>query len=70
MSKDKDDIQTRTRIIALANAVLGNERLAEQWLSTPKERFAGQTPLEMLRSSQGAQRVEELLLEAFFGNVG
>lgn len=70
MSKDKDDVQTKARIFTLAKAVLGDERLAELWLSTPKEHFEGHTPLEMLRSNQGAQRVEELLLQAFFGNVG
>lgn len=66
----EDESQTRARIMALARSVFGDEGLAERWLSSPKERFAGKTPLEMLATKDGLRLVEETLLQAYFGNVG
>jgi uncharacterized protein (DUF2384 family) len=62
--------QARAQITALATIVLGDATRAEKWLSSPKGRFASKSPLQMLDASDGAKRIEELLLQAYFGNVG
>jgi uncharacterized protein (DUF2384 family) len=41
--------------------VLGNAERARRWLDTSKWRFDGQTPVQMLRTRQGVQQVEEML---------
>lgn len=66
-----DESAARARALTrAATMVFGNERLAEKWLSTPKMRFGGKTPLEMLAINDGVQQVEELLLQIYFGNLG
>ncbi len=62
--------QTRASILALANVTFGDETLAKKWLKRPKQRFGGKTASGILATTDGTKRVEEVLLQAFFGNVG
>jgi len=55
------------RITSLAEEVFGDETKASHWLRTAKVRFAGQSPLNMLRTEAGARLVEEMLLQIDFG---
>lgn len=64
----ESEVQKQERIIALATEVLGDPKLAQKWLSTPKDVFGGKTPLEILDASDDAQ-VEDVLLQAYFGNI-
>ena len=49
------------RVFEQALHVLGNPDRARRWLDTSKWRFDGQTPVQMLRTQQGAEQVEEML---------
>jgi len=57
------------RASALAEEVFGNEEKAARWLRKPKQRFAGRTPLEVLRTGAGARIVDEMLLQLEYGFV-
>lgn len=50
-------------ITAMAEVVFGNWDKAKRWLSKPKERFAGLTPMQILTTQQGTGQVEEMLLQ-------
>lgn len=54
-------------ITAMAEVVFGSWEKAKRWLSKPKERFAGQTPIQMLTTQQGTGQVEEMLLQVAEG---
>ncbi|MGY2257938.1 antitoxin Xre/MbcA/ParS toxin-binding domain-containing protein [Pseudomonas sp. SDO55104_S430] len=56
-----------TQIVALADVFFGDEAKARRWLSTPKKRFSGETPIAMLSTSQGMWRVEQLIIQAAEG---
>ncbi|WP_020192826.1 MbcA/ParS/Xre antitoxin family protein, partial [Pseudomonas putida] len=43
--------------------VFGEAGKAKRWLSKPKERFSGLTPMQMLTTQQGTTQVEEMLLQ-------
>jgi len=47
-----------------------DEAEAQRWLSTPKAALDGETPLNVLTTDGGAQRVEELLYRAAYGIFG
>src|SRR6266702_3288532 len=55
------------RIAALAEEISGEDAKAARWLRKPKPRFAGRTPLELLRTEAGARLVEEMLLQLDYG---
>jgi uncharacterized protein (DUF2384 family) len=38
-----------------------------QWLSKPKYRFSGESPLSMLATTQGAHQVEDMLIQVAEG---
>jgi len=50
-------------ILALANRVFGDLAQASDWLDRPCVQLGGRTPRDMLGSTDGARRVEELLLQ-------
>lgn len=54
-------------LYARASNVMGSDALAKQWMRTPREAFAGRTPLEMAGSELGAREVEDLLLRVEHG---
>jgi putative toxin-antitoxin system antitoxin component (TIGR02293 family) len=67
------DRTTSERLVRLAGLyaraaeVIGDERLARQWMQTPREAFAGKTPFEMAQTELGAREVEDLLLRVEHG---
>ena len=53
----------KRRVLRLAERVFGDPLRARNWLKRPSVQLGGRTPLEMLGSSDGARRVEELLAQ-------
>ncbi|MNN59486.1 hypothetical protein D3C81_1746040 [compost metagenome] len=47
----------------MADAVFGNDEKAKRWLSKPKDRFSGRSPMAMLSTVQGTRQVEETLIQ-------
>lgn len=54
-------------VIALAEVIFGNDSKVRRWLTAPKKVFSGATPIAMLSTIQGAQTVEEMLIQAVEG---
>lgn len=50
-------------ITAMVESIFGSDEKAMQWLSKPKDRFSGKSPLSMLTTTQGASQVEEMLIQ-------
>jgi putative toxin-antitoxin system antitoxin component (TIGR02293 family) len=48
-------------VIKNAERVFGEKERAHGWLRSPRPRFSGQTPLEMLATEVGTRMVEEVL---------
>ena len=70
LSSDESDRAARVaQLLAMATAVFDDHDRALLWLNTPKRRFEGQRPLDLVGSSVGARLVEETLLQAYYGNV-
>lgn len=64
LSRGESDRQIRlARILVLAQATFGDTPSALQWMRGPKVRFAGKTPLQMMRTQAGSRLVEEMLLQ-------
>lgn len=71
LSTEESDRAVRTvRVISTAQAVLGDQEKALQWLRTPKKRFEGRTPLDMLSTETGGRLVEEMLIQIDEGMFG
>lgn len=47
----------QTRILALAQAIFGDENKTARWLAKPKRRFFGLSPMGMLKTPQGLEAV-------------
>jgi putative toxin-antitoxin system antitoxin component (TIGR02293 family) len=60
---ESDRLFRHAHIVALAEVLFGKEDKALSWLSKPKKRFSGKSPIAMLSTTQGALEVEELLLQ-------
>ena len=68
LSRDESDKLARLiRIYDQTVRVLGDREKALHWLRKPLRRFAGRTPLEMLRTEFGARMVEEMLGQLDYG---
>ena len=68
LSRDESDKLARLiRIYDQAVRALGEKEKALHWLRKPLRRFAGRTPLEMLRTEFGARMVEEMLGQVDYG---
>ncbi len=64
MSREESERAVRTaKILARAQAVMGDEESALDWLRTPKRRFEGRTPLRMLSTEAGGRLVEQMLIQ-------
>jgi putative toxin-antitoxin system antitoxin component (TIGR02293 family) len=64
LSKEESERVVRAaRILARANSVLGDENSALAWLRSPKKRFEGRAPIEMLATEPGGRLVEEMLIQ-------
>ena len=65
--EESDRLFRSAHITAMAEAVFGEADKAKRWLSKPKERFSGLTPMQMLTTQQGTTQVEEMLLQVAEG---
>jgi putative toxin-antitoxin system antitoxin component (TIGR02293 family) len=54
--EEGDRLSRAVRLIALAQGIFGEYEKALRWLSTPKERFAGETPFSVLTTMPGMRR--------------
>jgi putative toxin-antitoxin system antitoxin component (TIGR02293 family) len=64
LSREESERAIRTaKILARAQAVLGDEAAALDWLRTPKRRFEGRPPIQMLSTEAGGRLVEQMLIQ-------
>lgn len=63
-TSESDYLYRIAHILALAESFFGDVEKAKRWLSKPKSQFSGRTPIEMLSTTPGTNRVEELLTQA------
>jgi putative toxin-antitoxin system antitoxin component (TIGR02293 family) len=64
LSMDESDRLVRVaRLYELGVKVFGNPDKARRWLSKPKDRFDGRSPLSMMRTGLGGKAVEEMLYQ-------
>lgn len=66
-TSESDHLFRLAHTIALAEYFFGDPDKALRWLSKPKSRFLGKSPIEMLSTTIGARQVEELLAKATEG---
>ena len=64
---ESDKLVRLVRVYDLAVRVLGDKEKALYWLSEPKKRFDGRTPVQMLRTDLGGRMVEEVLGQILYG---
>jgi len=64
---ESDKLARLIRIYDHAVSVLGAREKALHWLNRSLRRFAGRTPLEMLRTEFGARMVDEMLGQMDYG---
>ncbi|KKX68451.1 antitoxin Xre/MbcA/ParS toxin-binding domain-containing protein [Pseudomonas putida] len=64
---ESDRLFRNAYILAMAEAVFGDDEKARSWLSKPKNRFSGKNPITMLSTTPGARQVEELLIQVAEG---
>jgi uncharacterized protein (DUF2384 family) len=50
-------------VMELARRVFGDAAKATEWFNQPRLQLGGRTPMEVLSTEDGAQRVEELLAQ-------
>ncbi len=50
-------------VIAMAQTLFADDEKAKRWLSKPKDRFSGKSPIAMLSTIQGTHQVEEMLIQ-------
>src|SRR5271154_2246857 len=64
LSRDESDRAIRAaRILARAQATLGDAEQALAWVRQPKVRFEGRTPIQMMGTESGGRLVEEMLVQ-------
>ena len=64
-----DRLSRIDRIYSLAVAVFGDGEKAAQWLKRPSRALANETPLKLLDTDAGTQRVERELRQIQYGFV-
>ncbi|EMO4459445.1 DUF2384 domain-containing protein [Pseudomonas aeruginosa] len=70
LSADESDRLYRVvHTVVVAEFLFGSRDKAQRWLSKPKDRFSGNSPLQMLASTAGTQLVEELMTQLAEGLV-
>ncbi|NBA93409.1 antitoxin Xre/MbcA/ParS toxin-binding domain-containing protein [Pseudomonas sp. R5(2019)] len=60
---ESDRLFRAAHITAMADVLFGNDEKAKRWLSKPKDRFSGRSPMAMLSTIQGTRQVEEMLIQ-------
>jgi len=64
LSREESDRALRTaRLLARAQTVMGAKEEALKWLRTPRRRFEGRSPLQMMATEAGGRLVEEMLIQ-------
>jgi len=64
LSREESERAVRAaKILARAQAVMGDEESALDWLRTPKRRFEGRAPIQMLSTEAGGRLVEQMLIQ-------
>jgi putative toxin-antitoxin system antitoxin component (TIGR02293 family) len=64
LSMDESDRLVRVAgLYELGVKIFGNPDKARRWLSKPKHRFDGRSPLAMMRTNLGGNAVEEMLYQ-------
>ncbi len=64
LSKEESERAVRTgRVLARAQAVLGSQDSALDWMRAPKRRFEGRTPFQMIATEPGGRLVEQMLIQ-------
>jgi len=58
---ESDKLARLARVYDQAVRVFGDRENALHWLSEPRRRFDGRTPLKLLRTEYGSRLVEEML---------
>ncbi|MFW9084373.1 antitoxin Xre/MbcA/ParS toxin-binding domain-containing protein [Pseudomonas sp. P2758] len=66
-TRESDHLFRLVHTITLAESFFGDTDKALRWLSKPKSRFLGKSPIEMLSTTIGARQIEELLAQATEG---
>lgn len=66
-AEESDKFTRFLSILQLTTHIFGTRAEAMGWLGTPKRRFEGERPLDMLRTDAGARLVEELLQQSRHG---
>lgn len=68
LSPDEGDRLARfASILRLCEHIFGGRIAAMHWLETPKHRFDGERPIDLIRTEVGAKLVEQLLVQAQHG---
>ena len=62
-AEEGERVLEAAHLLALALRVFGSEEKARKWLSTPKTRFNGASPLVLATSAPGVRAIEQLLGE-------
>jgi putative toxin-antitoxin system antitoxin component (TIGR02293 family) len=62
-AEEGERVLEAAHLLALALRVFGSEEKARKWLSTPKTRFNGSSPLVLATSAPGVRAIEQLLGE-------
>ncbi len=60
---ESDKFARLVRVYAFAVKVFADKERGLRWLTKPKHRFAGRTPIQMLRTELGGRMVEEMLVQ-------
>jgi len=64
LSREESDRAVRlARLATLAEKVFGDRDAGLLWLRTPKKRFHGRTPMDMMATETGSRLVEETLYQ-------
>lgn len=66
---ESDRLFRLAHVTAMAEALFGDVKKAQRWLSKPKQRFAWEQPIALLSTTQGTRMVEELLIQVAEGMV-
>ena len=61
--QQSDRLYRFAHITAMAESIFGSDEKAMQWLSKPKKRFSGKSPLSILTTTEGASQVEGMLIQ-------
>lgn len=67
--EESERVLRAARILARAQAVMGSEQAALDWLRAPRKRFEGRAPLDMLRTEAGGRLVDQMLIQIDEGMI-